>query len=388
MTAREIEAKSVLRRFRRIDSWFVAKSGLNLYRGCAHDCAYCDGRAEKYRVEGLAAAATGTASFSEVAIKVNAVEVLRRELVPKRRTTAPRWSGFVVLGGGVGDSYQPAEESCGIARRTLVLFEELGVPVHILTKSTLVLRDADILERIAGDGRTGARRTGALVSFSISSADDATSSIFEPGAPPPSQRLRALAALAKRGIPGGVFLMPVIPGVTDSREAMDAALAAAVDAGARYVLFGGMTLKDGRQKDHFLSVLSGVRPDLVPSYRRLYPGDPWGGASGDYYARITRIFGDLARGRRIPPRIPRELFEGIVSGADLAVTLLDQTHAMLELEGKRSRLGYAAFQLSREKGAAASSGIDPQAAAMVEEIRRTGTARLYEQLLSRFSRGA
>ena len=375
MTARKIQAKSVLRRFRRIDSWFVAKSGLNLYQGCAHDCAYCDGRAEKYQVEGEFG--------SEVAVKANAVEVLRRELVPKRKTTAPRWSGFVVLGGGVGDSYQPAEVSCGIARRTLELFEELGVPVHVLTKSTLVLRDADILERMAGDGRTR-----AIVSFSISSADDATSSVFEPGAPPPSQRLKALAALAKRGIPGGVFLMPVIPHVSDSREAVDAALAAARDAGARYVVFGGMTLKEGRQKDHFLSVLSGARPQLAPRYLELYPGDPWGGAGGDYYARITRMFGELACERRIPPRIPRELFEGIVSGTDLAVTLLDQTHAMLELEGKRSRLGYAAFQLSRAKGAPAGSGIDPQAAAMVEEIRRTGTARLYEELLSRFSRGA
>ncbi len=380
MTIKEIEAKSILRRFRRIDSWFVARSGFNLYRGCAHDCAYCDGRAEKYRVEGEFG--------SEVAIKVNAVEVLRRELSPNRKTAAPHWSGFVVLGGGVGDSYQPAEENYGIARRTLELFDELGVPVHVLTKSTLVLRDADVLERMAVGGRAGARRTGALVSFSISSVDDAVCSVFEPGAPPPSQRLEALSTLARRGIPGGVFLMPVIPGVTDSREAMDAALAAAVDAGARYVLFGGLTLKDGRQKDHFLSALSGIRPDLVPAYRRLYPGDPWGAASGEYYSRINRTFGELARERRVPPRIPRGLFAGIVSGADLASVLLEQIHAMLELEGKNSRFRHAAFQLSRSKDGAVPVGIGPEAAQAIEEIRRTGTARLYEQLLSRFSRGA
>ncbi len=182
--------------------------------------------------------------------------------------------------------------------------------------------------------------------------------------------------------------MPVIPGVTDSREAMDAALAAALDAGALYVVFGGMTLKDGRQKDHFLSVLSGVRPDLVPAYRRMYPGDPWGGASGDYYARINRTFGKLARERGVPPRIPRGLFAGIVSGADLASVLLEQIHAMLELEGKNSRFRHAAFQLSRAKDGAVPVGIGPEAAQAIEEIRRTGTARLYEQLLSRFSRGA
>jgi hypothetical protein len=273
MTIKEIEAKSVLRKFRRIDSWFVAKSGLNLYRGCAHDCAYCDGRAENYRVEGEFG--------SEVVVKVNAVDVLRREL----------------------------------ARGTLALFEALGVPVHVLTKSTLVLRDADILGRMAGVG-------------------------------------------------------------------------AAVDAGARYVLFGGMTLKEGRQRDHFLSVLSGVRPDLVPSYRRLYPGDPWGAADGGYSSRIKRIFGELARERRVPPRIPRGLFEGIVSGTDLALVLLEQIHALLELEGKSSRFRHAAFQLSRSKDGAIPPGIGPAAQQAIEEIRRTGTARLYEELLSRFSPGA
>ena len=121
MTTGEIRAKGILRRFRRIDAWFVAKSGLNLYRGCSHDCAYCDGRAEKYRVEG----GFGT----QVQVKTNAVEILARELVPKRAGAQPRWAGYVVLGGGVGDSYQPAEERHGLARRTLELLETLGVPV-------------------------------------------------------------------------------------------------------------------------------------------------------------------------------------------------------------------------------------------------------------------
>jgi DNA repair photolyase len=381
MMVTEIQAKSVLRKFRRIDSWFVAKSGLNLYRGCGHDCAYCDGRAEKYRVEGEFG--------SEVAVKVNAVEVLRRELVPRRTTTAPRWSGFVVLGGGVGDSYQPAEAQYRIARGTLELFEALAVPVHVLTKSTLVLRDADILERMARGGRSR-----AVVSFSLSSADDAASAAFEPNVPPPSERLRALETLAKRGVPGGIFLLPVIPHVTDSREMVDGALAAAASAGARYVVFGGMTLKEGRQRDHFLSVLSRARPELAPRYAELYPGDEWGRAAGSYYARINRMFGPLAEQRGLPPRIPLGLFEGIVKGDDLAVVLLDQVHAMLELAGEPSRFGRAAWQLSRAAGgggpagAGAPAGLDASAAALVDEIRRTGTARLYEELLSRFSRGA
>jgi DNA repair photolyase len=367
MTTSEIEAKSILRRFRRIDAWFVSKSGLNLYRGCSHDCAYCDGRAEKYRVEGE----FGT----HVQVKTNAVEVLARELVPKRAGAQPRWAGFVVLGGGVGDSYQPAEERRGLARRTLELLETLSVPVHVLTKSTLVLRDADILGRMAASGK-------AIVSFSLSSSDDATSAVFEPGASPPSGRLRALETLASKGIPGGIFLLPVIPRLTDTPAMVDATLRAAGSAGARWAVFGGMTLKPGRQEEHFLSVLASFRPDLVPGCRLLYPGDPWGNAAGSYGAELNRMVGDLAARQGIPPRIPRQHFAGLVHGDDLAIVLLDQAHAMLGLAGRPSRLGRAAWQLSQGKA------LEPQAAGFVEEVRRTGTARLYEELLSRYGTGA
>ena len=374
MAVTEIRAQGILRRFHRIDSWFVARSGLNLSRGCSHDCAYCDGRAEKYRVEGEFG--------SDIAVKVNAVEVLARELVPKRRSTAPRWSGFVVLGGGVGDSYQPVEAHYGLARKCLELFETLGVPVHVLTKSTLVLRDADILARMAEGGRPR-----VLVSFSLSSADDDVSAVFEPGVPPPSERLAAIRALTERGIPAGVFLLPVIPFVTDSPEMIGATLTAASAAGARYVLFGGMTLKEGRQKEHFLSALSRVRPELVPRCRELYTGDQWGRAAGGYYARLARMFGRLACEHGVLPRIPRALFDGLLREGDLPVVLLDQVHAMLEMLGEPTRYGYAAFQLSR--GAAPGSvRLDSAAARLVEEIGRTGTAGLYEDLLSRFSPGA
>ena len=321
MTLVEIKAKSILRKMSGIDSWFVSSSGMNLYRGCAHDCAYCDGRAEKYRVEGEFG--------SEIQVKVNAVEVLRRELGRDRPgqgefwpLTSPRRGGFVLLGGGVGDSYQPVEARYRIARQTLELFAELKVPVHVLTKSALVLRDADVLERIA-------RTAGALVSFSLSSADDELSAVFEPGAPPPSERLRALATLKERGIPGGVFLMPVIPFVTDSQRHIEETVAAAVSAGARYVLFGGMTLKQGRQKEHFLATIGKFQPDLLPRYAGLYPPPPagrpdWGNAPPDYYRRVIRIFAAAARNNRVPPRIPLTLLKDVLVGNDLDTVLRDQ----------------------------------------------------------------
>lgn len=98
MTIRETEAKSILRKHKRIDSWFISHYGMNLYRGCTHNCAYCDGRAEGYYVDG---------EFGEdVTVKVNAIEVLRRELNPKRKRT-PFKRSFIMVGVVVGDGYQP-----------------------------------------------------------------------------------------------------------------------------------------------------------------------------------------------------------------------------------------------------------------------------------------
>ena len=101
MTIREIKAKSILRKYKKIDSWFISAYGMNLYRGGIHNCIYCDGRSEGYYVDG---------EFGEdVTVKVNAIEILRRELNPKRKRT-PFKRSYMMPGGGVGDSYQPLEK--------------------------------------------------------------------------------------------------------------------------------------------------------------------------------------------------------------------------------------------------------------------------------------
>ena len=95
VTIREIEAKSILRKNKKIESWFLTYYGMNLYRGCQHNCVYCDGRAEKYQVDGEFG--------SDVVVKVNAIDLLCRELDPRRKRT-PFRRGYVGVGGGVGDS--------------------------------------------------------------------------------------------------------------------------------------------------------------------------------------------------------------------------------------------------------------------------------------------
>ena len=247
MTIREIEAKSILRKYKKIDSWFISRYGMNLYRGCTHNCIYCDGRAEGYYVDG---------EFGQdVTAKVNAIEILRRELDPKRKRI-PFKRSFVMIGGGVGDSYQPIEETYQLSRRALELIDEYDFPIHMLTKSTLIKRDIDILKKINKKNR-------AIVSFSFSSVNDEISAIFEPGVPPPSERLKTLTFFKNEGIACGMFLLPVIPFITDTPELMEETIRKASEVGLDFIIFGGMTLKEGRQKDYFFKTLKNIIQNLL-----------------------------------------------------------------------------------------------------------------------------
>jgi len=183
MVIKEIKAKSILRKHKRIDSWFISCYGMNLYRGCVHNCVYCDGRNEKYQVKGV--------FEEEIEVKTNAIDILRRELRPSLRKK-PMKKGYIMLGGGVGDSYQNIEEEYRLTRQALQLLNNYKLPVSILTKSTLIERDIDILKQINEQSRI-------LISFSISSSDDEISRIFEPNVSLPSERLQTIKKLKKEG---------------------------------------------------------------------------------------------------------------------------------------------------------------------------------------------
>jgi DNA repair photolyase len=304
---------------------------MNLYRGCAHNCMYCDGRSERYQVDGV---------FGEdVAVKTNAVEILRRELKPIGRHVKLK-PGFIMLGGGVGDSYQPVEEKYQLTRRTLQLLCEYRWPVHILTKATLVERDLDIIKRINQQNR-------AIASFSFSSTNDEISAIFEPHVPPPSERLKTLALFKKEGIACGMFLLPVIPFITDTPEMIAETLRKAHEVGVNFVIFGGMTLKDGRQKEHFYGSLRARHPELIAKYEKIYEANEWGQATEEYYNRINSIFNEVSKKYKIARRIPPVFYRDILSENDLVVVMLEQLDYFLRLEGKRSSFGYAAFAISK-----------------------------------------
>lgn len=370
----EIEAKTLLTKRKRVDSWFLSAYGMNIYRGCLHDCVYCDGRAEKYRVDG---------EFGkEVTVKINALERLERELDPKRKRT-PFKKGFITIGGGVGDSYQPIEEKYQLTRKVLEFLSTRDFPVFILTKSALVLRDIDLLQKIHKNKRV-------IVCFSLSCAQDDIAKIFEPGASPPSKRLDALRQIKDAGIPCGVFLLPVIPFITDKPQILGGTMSQIKKHGADFCMFGGMTLKQGRQKDFFDQTLQELFPDLVYLYEHIYPGDPYGNATKEYYTSIQETFNMLIRRFPMPERIPLRLYDGILSENDKVSVMLDHLDYYHKSRGKSSPYGYASYSVSQLKEPLSEirfslqsiKGVGGATARIIAEILDTGKSSYLTRLMT------
>ncbi len=371
----EIQAKSILRKYKKIDSWFISAYAINLYRGCTHNCVYCDGRDDKYQVEGVFG--------RDVSVKSNAIELLRKELDPARKRK-PFKNGYFIICGGVSDSYQPFENELQLCRQTLELFREFNHPVHILTKSTLVERDMELLLDIN-------RNIGATVSFSFSTVDDELGKLLEPGVPLPSKRLALIKRIKEAGLNCGMFLMPVVPGITDSAEQIDASVEAASKAGADYAVFSGMTLKPGRQKDYFMNFLDNYRPELKSGYNKVYGSEnSWGSPSLTYAAAVARRFDAAASRHALAKRIPSEIFESLVSRDELIILILEQLDWLMKLKNRESPYGYAAYSLTKNekpvtemtyKELTAMRGIGSFTARLILEIIETGSSAYYRKML-------
>ena len=215
------------------EGWFGSNYNMNLYKGCSHGCIYCDSRSECYQV----------ADFDTVRAKADALAVLEQDLKSKRRKG-------VVISGSMSDAYNPFERNQRLMRGALELMDRYGFGVVADTKSPLVTRDLDVLQRIA-------RHSPVAVNFTITTADDALCRRVERHVPPTSARLEALRTLAAGGIRCGVLLMPVLPFVNDTPENIAAIVRLAHQAGAAWIYAGGdfgMTLRQN-QRTHYLDWL-------------------------------------------------------------------------------------------------------------------------------------
>jgi DNA repair photolyase len=242
---KDITAKTLLSSTKRPDSWFGIKYTMNLYRGCSHQCIYCDSRSECYQIE----------NFADVLVKVNAIDLLKKEL-PRKRMKG------TIGTGSMSDPYLPLEATRNLTGRVLEVIAQHQFPVHALTKSDLVLRDLETLREI--------NRVYAAVSFTITTADDDLGKRLEPGAPIVSRRFAAMEQLAEAGILTGVLLMPVLPFIEDNAENVTAIVARAHDCGAAYILASfGMTLRD-RQRAYYYAQLDRLFPGLRKQYEQRF----------------------------------------------------------------------------------------------------------------------
>ncbi|HEX4081799.1 MAG TPA: radical SAM protein [Acidimicrobiales bacterium] len=225
---------------------------INPYRGCSHACNYCFAR-PTHDYLGLN---IGEDFERRIVVKVNTVERLRAEL------RAPKWAGEHIAMGTNTDPYQLAEGKYHLTQGVIRTLTDARNPFSILTKSTLILRDLDLLV-------SAARRTSVHLNFSIGTLDRDVWKLTEPGTPPPERRLTAVRRFNDAGIPCGVLVAPVLPGLSDSDEQVQAVVEACVDAGAISVAAIPLHLRPG-VREHFMGWLATARPDLVPLYERRF----------------------------------------------------------------------------------------------------------------------
>ena len=276
---RNIKAKTMLSHVKGNDTWFGLKYNMNLYRGCGHGCIYCDSRSECYQIEDF---------DGEVLVKENAIDILKKEL-PRKRFVGT--IGF----GSMNDPYQPAEKKVELTKRALVIISEWKMPVHIITKSDLVLRDIRLLKKIG--------EIYSAVTFTITTSEDDLSKVIEPEAPVSSRRFNAISILSTAGILTGITLMPVLPWITDTEENIVSIIEKAKEAGCKYIIPSfGMTLRD-RQREYYYKKLDEHFPGISDKYRKKYKNYYSAGALN--YKKLQKIFYEKCAEVGIATKIPR-----------------------------------------------------------------------------------
>ena len=285
-TYQEIRCRSALNR---VKGKAYMQWSLNPYRGCTHGCHYCFARRYHSHLELDA----GDQFASVIFVKINFVEVLRRELA------RPAWNKESAGFGTATDPYQPIEGTYKISRGVLEALRDFSSPVGIVTKGPMIVRDIDVLVEAA-------RRASVSVTFSIPTLDEEVWRKTEPSTAHPRQRLKAVSKLVDAGIKTGVGMAPILPGISDRAEQLREVVKAAREAGATGVWTNLLFLRPGT-REHFLEHLAEDWPELVPKYRELYSSRAYLGA--DDVKPVKRRVAALARelgvaDRRVRPVEP------------------------------------------------------------------------------------
>jgi DNA repair photolyase len=246
----EVEAKSIINHVP--GDRLPFNYTINPYRGCSHACKYCFARTTHTYMDMNA----GRDFESKIVVKVNAPELLRKEL------RARKWKGEHIAMGTATDPYQRAEGRYKIMTRIIETLTEFRNPFSILTKGTLIVRDLQLLQKAA-------EVMDVSTAFSIGTLDEEVWAKSEPGTPHPRKRIETVRRLNDAGIPCGVMLAPILPGISDHPDQLRAVIEAAFEAGATHVSPILLHLRPG-VKEEYMGWLEQSYPDLVPRYMSTY----------------------------------------------------------------------------------------------------------------------
>jgi len=245
-----IPAKTIVSGYAEHNAWFGNNYNMNIYKGCCHGCIYCDSRSECYRID----------NFDTVRAKKDALALINKELKSKKRTG-------VVGTGAMSDPYNPLEKEYCLTRGALELININGFGVSIATKSSLVIRDIDILKKIK-------THSPVLVKITITTYDDELCKKIEPNVGVASKRFSAIKELSDNGIFAGILLMPVLPFLEDNEDNIVGIVNLAHESGAKFIYSAfGVTLRQN-QRDWYYKKLdekfSGIKQKYLEKFKNDY----------------------------------------------------------------------------------------------------------------------
>jgi len=245
-----IPAKTIISSYNTGCSWFGHNYTMNIYKGCCHGCIYCDSRSECYHVE----------NFDEVRIKEDALAIIERELISKRKKG-------VIGTGAMSDPYNLFEKELCLTRGALKLINAHRFGIAIATKSELVTRDIDILREIQ-------IHSPVLIKLTITASDDGLCQKIEPHVNLSSRRFAAVKSLTDNGIFAGILLMPVLPFITDSNDNIREIVRRGYESGAKFIYPGfGVTLRMNQSQwyyDKLDALFSGMKDKYIRQFGNAY----------------------------------------------------------------------------------------------------------------------
>lgn len=252
-----------------------AHNGMNLYRGCTHGCIYCDSRSNCYHMEH---------AFEDIEVKENALELLEDKLKRKRQKC-------MLATGSMTDPYIPLENQLQHVRQALLLAEKYGFGFTLITKSSLVLRDIDILQRIH-------EKTKCVVQMTMTTYDEELCQKLEPHVSTTKERFETLKKLNEAGIPTIVWLCPILPFINDTKENLYGILKYCIEAKVYGIInFGmGVTLREGN-REYFYSQLDRLFPGMKDKYIQTF-GTQYINTS-PHEKELNKIFHDICQKHNI-----------------------------------------------------------------------------------------